>query len=118
MSDSPLEHAFLTVWKQLGYPDVWRREYRPFSTRRFRFDLAVGAPHYVAVEIDGGTWSGGRHVRGDGYDRDCEKQNLATAGGWRLFRVTASLLKTDPARHLGLIAAALDLTPNQEPQDA
>lgn len=109
MSDSDLEQAFLATWRRLGYPDVWEREVRPFPTRKFRFDFAAGAPHYVAVEIDGGTWIGGRHVTGTGFDSDCEKANLAAAHGWRLFRLTASMLANNPAWHLGLIADALGL---------
>jgi hypothetical protein len=30
---SDLEQAFLTRWRQLGYPDIWQREYRPFEVR-------------------------------------------------------------------------------------
>ena len=89
---SDLEQAFLTRWRQLGYPDIWQREYRPFEVRKFRFDLAVPEPHFVAVEVDGGTWVQGRHTTGSGYDSDCLKHNLATAAGWRVFRITSSML--------------------------
>ena len=111
---SDLEQAFLTRWKQLGYPDVWQREYRPFDARRFRFDLAAPAPHFVAVEVDGGTWSGGRHVRGSGFDSDCLKHNLATAAGWRVFGITSSMLREAPELHLAVIADALGIKQEEQ----
>ncbi len=40
--------------------------------------------HHLAVEVDGGTYSGGRHVRGSGFEGDCEKINAATLMGWRV----------------------------------
>ena len=107
--ESDLEAAFLTLWRQLGYPDIWRREYAPFPGRRFRFDFAVAEPYFVAVECQGGTHTGGRHTRGGGYDVDCLKANMATAAGWRLFRVTSSMLRDDPALHLSIIAEALEV---------
>ena len=61
------------------------REYRFHPKRRFRFDFAH-VQQQVAVEIDGGVWMGGRHTRGKGFISDCEKVNLATALGWRVFR--------------------------------
>ena len=110
---SDLEQAFLTRWRQLGYPDVWQREYRPFDGRRFRFDLAAPAPHFVAVEVDGGTWVQGRHTTGSGYDSDCLKHNLATASGRRVFRVTSSMLRDAPDVHLAMIAEALGIAPEE-----
>jgi very-short-patch-repair endonuclease len=111
---SDLEQAFLTRWRQLGYPDVWQREYRPFDWRRFRFDLAAPEPHFVAVEVDGGTWVQGRHTTGSGYDSDCLKHNLATAAGWRVFRITASMLQEAPELHLAMIADALGVKQEEQ----
>ena len=44
----------------------------------------------IAVEIDGGTWVGGRHTTGRGHRTDSEKSNLATILGWRMLRFDAS----------------------------
>jgi len=44
----------------------------------------------IAVEIEGGVWTGGRHTRGAGFRQDMEKYNEATAMGWRVFRVDTS----------------------------
>lgn len=75
--------------------------------RRFRFDRAWPEAR-VAVELEGGVWSRGRHVRGEGFERDCEKYNLAQALGWKVFRFTGRMLKQDPKACVGLIRGALD----------
>jgi len=38
----------------------------------------------LAVEVDGGTWTGGRHTRGAGFEADCEKLNAAVIAGFRV----------------------------------
>ena len=67
------------------------REYRFHPTRRWRFDYAI-AEHRIAVEVEGGVFTGGRHTRPTGFLGDVEKYNTATLYGWRLFRVTPSRL--------------------------
>ena len=62
-------------------------EYR-FSKRQFRFDIALLGER-IAIEYEGGIYTGGRHTRATGYAKDCQKYNLATAAGWRVFRFTA-----------------------------
>jgi len=49
--------------------------------RRWRLDYAW-ADRLVAVEIHGGVYIGGRHVRGVGFERDREKMNSAQILGW------------------------------------
>jgi len=51
----------------------------------------------VAVEVEGGTWSGGRHTTGVGFRNDCEKYNAATALGWRVYRFTSDQVKSGMA---------------------
>jgi very-short-patch-repair endonuclease len=69
------------------------REYRFDPVRRWRFDFAW--PDFrLAVEVDGGTWSAGRHSRGPGFEADAEKLNAATALGWRVFRYTGTHVRT------------------------
>ncbi|MEN3051332.1 MAG: DUF559 domain-containing protein [Candidatus Methanosuratincola petrocarbonis] len=74
--------------------------------RLFRFDFAWPEKK-VAVELEGGTWIGGRHVRPEGFERDLEKYNLATALGWRVFRFSSDMLKKDPESCASLVARAL-----------
>jgi hypothetical protein len=52
----------------------------------------------VAVEIEGGVWSGGRHVRPKGFESDIEKYNAATFAGWRLYRFSGSMVNSGAAR--------------------
>jgi hypothetical protein len=66
-------------------------EHRFAAPRRWRFDFAWPA-HMVALELEGGIWSGGRHVRPAGFEADCEKYSVAALHGWCVVRVTASQL--------------------------
>lgn len=69
------------------------REYRFHPTRRWRFDYAL--PSYrIALEVEGGVWTGGRHTSPKGFLGDIEKYNTATLMGWRVFRVTPKNLYT------------------------
>lgn len=64
-------------------------EYRFHDTRKWRFDFAFPR-HKVAIEIEGGVWTKGRHTRGSGFVKDMEKYNEATRLGWRILRFTPS----------------------------
>lgn len=61
--------------------------------RAWRFDLCW-IPCKVALEVEGGAWTKGRHVRGAGFIEDMAKYNKATELGWRIYRVTPSQLDT------------------------
>lgn len=63
------------------------REHRFHSTRDWRLDLAW-PDLKIAVECEGGIFKRGRHTRGDGFERDCEKYNEALLCGWLVLRVT------------------------------
>lgn len=99
----PPTALFERAWRALGGPELVT-EYRFAPPRRFRFDYALPAIR-LAVEIEGGTWRGGRHVRPATYAKDCEKYNLATALGWRVFRLTVEMVRDEPAHHLATILA-------------
>jgi hypothetical protein len=51
--------------------------------RKWRFDYAWPAEK-VALEVQGGIWTGGRHSRGAALLKEWEKLNTAAAKGWRL----------------------------------
>lgn len=62
-------------------------EYRFHKTRRWRFDYAW--PDYkVALEIEGGVYTRGRHTRPSGFLGDMEKYNAAACAGWTVIRCT------------------------------
>lgn len=89
------ENAFLFLWKALNGPELVR-EHQFNLDRKWRFDFAH-LETCVAIEIEGGTWSGGRHTRGAGYSKDCEKYNTATELGWEVFRLTSDMVTTKNA---------------------
>jgi len=67
--------------------DVPKAEYRFLKKRRFRFDFAW-PDRMIAMEVEGGVWSGGRHTRGKVYSRDLENYNLVILRGWKVYRFT------------------------------
>ncbi len=104
---STLEQVFLTRWRQLakGCPPP-QEEFHFHPTRKWRFDFAWPTEG-VAVECEGGTYSGGRHTRGTGFAKDCEKYNAATEMGWRVFRCTADMLKAAPQAFIAQVVRTL-----------
>ena len=71
----------------------WEREYRfALPERQFRFDFAWPAQRF-AVEVDGGNFQGGRHVRPVGLINDYEKQRLWLLRGWNVYRIYPRLIQ-------------------------
>lgn len=62
----------------------------------WRFDFALPEA-LIAIEVEGGVHTGGRHTRGKGFIQDCEKYNAATILGWRVIRVTGEHIKSGQA---------------------
>ena len=83
---------FTALCKSEGLPAP-TMEHRFHPTRRWRFDFAW-VEHFVALEVEGGVWIGGRHNRGSGYLRDMEKYNAAACKGWLVIRCTPQTLCT------------------------
>lgn len=92
---SALEAAFAAQVVHAGLPTP-TREHRFALPRRFAFDFAW-PERLVAVELDGGSWIGGRHTRGAGFERDTEKLNLAAVLGWTVLRFTATTVRSGDA---------------------
>lgn len=59
--------------------------------------LARGWFPVVAIEINGGAWSRGRHTRGAGYIKDMEKLNMLTELGWRVLQFTPQQVRDGSA---------------------
>ena len=91
------------------------REWRFHPTRDWRFDMAW-PPLKIALEIDGGVYSQGRHNRGKGYEEDCVKMGEAYLLGWTVYRFSTGQVKAGIAldfleralRHRSERLAALD----------
>ena len=63
----------------------FQREFRFHPTRKWKFDFLLPDFH-IAIEIEGGSWTQGRHTRGAGFQADLDKYNQATAMGYRVLR--------------------------------
>ena len=89
MADTDPHFIIETSLYAMGFNYV--KEYK-FSSRKSKFDYAIPEIK-LAIEYEGGTWSGGSHVRPGRYASDCEKYNLAQMMGWRVLRYTADMIK-------------------------
>lgn len=81
------------------------KEYRFHPTRKWRFDYAIPS-HLIALEVEGGVWTGGRHIRASGFLGDMEKYNNAALLGWRVFRTTPNNLYSN--KTLDMVKNALN----------
>lgn len=86
------------------------KEYIFHPTRKWRFDYAV-PEHKIALEVEGGVWTGGRHTSPKGFLGDIEKYNTATLMGWRVFRTTPDDLYKKKTLDLMKSAILNDFTP-------
>jgi len=108
MRTSSLERKFLILWnwQASAWPEP-EREVRFHPVRRWRFDFAWPA-HRVAVEMDGGIFTGGRHVRGPQYSAGCEKRNAAVVLGWRVLTYTTLDIRKRPTQMIEEIISLLE----------
>ena len=93
------------------------REYRFHPVRKWSFDFILAdkfkdqkafeafvnsgrefvSQKCVAVELEGGTYTRGRHTRGVGFAKDCEKRNFATSMGWKVFNFPSKTVEDGSA---------------------
>ena len=99
------EKVFRALLRQEGLPmPVTELRFHPI--RRWRFDYAF--PKYkIALEVEGGVWTRGRHTRGAGFLRDVSKYNEAALMGWLVLRTTPAGLYT--AYTIGNLKRAIQL---------
>jgi very-short-patch-repair endonuclease len=97
------ETALATVLHQAGLPEP-ERQFRYADDRKWTADFCYPAARLL-IEVQGGVWSGGRHTRGAGYERDRVKYFEAQLRGWRVIEVTPAMI--EDGRALSLIERAL-----------
>jgi hypothetical protein len=90
--NSSLEDLMLFHLKLAGRAELFEREYKFYSARRWRFDFA-DPWHLIAIECEGGSWVSGAHGRGAHFESDCDKYNAAVLAGWRVLRFTKAMIK-------------------------
>jgi len=71
-------------------------EHRFHPTRKWRFDAAIPSAK-VAIEVNGGIWTRGRHMRGSGYIGDRMKINAAQILGWIVLEFATDQIKSGEA---------------------
>jgi very-short-patch-repair endonuclease len=86
--------VFFALLRQLDAR--WTSEHRFHPTRKWRFDFARPDIR-LAIEIDGGIWTGGRHSGGQGQLDDFEKGNEAVALGWQILHFDPKQAKNGEA---------------------
>jgi very-short-patch-repair endonuclease len=92
-----LEESFEEQLREAGESAFLRQSGTPYaeqSSKRCRADFFWPAERLV-VEIQGGTWTGGRHIRGVGYARDCRKLNDAARNGYYTLFFTTEMVTKD-----------------------
>ena len=82
----PCKNGYSKIYEQLLGGEWWA-EWPFHPTRKWRFDYACPELK-IAIEVDGGIFTGGRHSGGVGQLRDFEKGNAACAMGWYVFHTT------------------------------
>ncbi|WPO68761.1 hypothetical protein SDC64_07530 [Acinetobacter haemolyticus] len=68
------------------------KEFRFHPERRWLADFRIDDMP-ILVEVEGGVFSNGRHTRGEGYTKDCEKYSAAAVNGWFVIRGTTAQIK-------------------------
>ncbi len=109
----PLRDVFTVICKtDLKVECV--KEFKFHPVRKWRFDYAV-PEHKIALEVEGGVWTGGRHTSPKGFLGDIEKYNTATLMGWRVFRTTPDELYRKKTLDLIKTAISGSFTPLKAP---
>jgi very-short-patch-repair endonuclease len=93
---SPGEAMLALHIRAYGLPEPIFDEVEPIPGRKFRFDFAW-PEHRLAVEVQGGSWTGKGHTGGLGYADDCRKLNLAQLNGWRVLWYTTEQVENATA---------------------
>lgn len=81
---------FTRLCQAYGVPEPVQ-EHRFHPERKWRWDFAW-PEHKLALEVDGGVWTRGKHGRGSGIVKDHEKRNAGACLGWRLLVITPAQL--------------------------
>lgn len=100
-----LSNKFKALWDEVTGGEKLIPEYKFHPKRKWLADFYHEGSKGL-IEIEGGTYSGGRHVRPGGYGDDVLKYNEAARLGYTLQRITTDQMN---AERVAQIAAALNI---------
>jgi hypothetical protein len=95
-TSSAMSYLLLQMAHHMPPIPPWEAELEFSPTRKWRADLAW-PDHKILVEVDGAVFTKGRHTRGVGFEKDAEKLNAAALLGYRVFRFTPGMIKSNLA---------------------
>ena len=105
-TESELEFRFAELLAESGFPPPVRQlklHWRIASESRVDFAYEL---ERAIFELDGRRW----HSTADSFDSDRRRDNLAQLAGWRVYRITWSMLVDRPHEVRSLVSEALSLS--------
>jgi very-short-patch-repair endonuclease len=90
------EKEYRFIAEKLGKGKGLRERLLKANLKDWRFDFAW-PDQKIAVEIEGGIYVKGGHVRGKIYTDNCRKYNEAGLRGWMVLRFTTDLIESGEA---------------------
>lgn len=102
----PLKPDAFCLFVQAATGYLPTREYKFHPNRGWKIDYAI-TELMIAIEREGGVYTGGRHTRPVGFLKDMEKYNELAIMGWTLIRAIPDDMQTDKV--LRLVELAIEL---------
>lgn len=108
MAYNELEELFAVHLREAGIPFERQYEFAKEELgRKWAADFwLVDSP--ILIEIEGGTYTGGKHVRGPGFEKDAEKHAAAARLHYTVIRFTSKQIKTSMSEELNMDTIALE----------
>ncbi len=85
-------HSQFTDWLTLNNI-AFVKEYKFCKERKWKIDYYLPELN-VAIEVEGGVWSGGRHINPKGFLNDIDKYNAITMAKIQLLRIDTDRLNS------------------------
>jgi hypothetical protein len=86
------EKEYRFAMHHVGGGEGIRKRLKAAGLKDWRFDFAWPS-QMLAVEVEGGAFTAGRHTRGAGFREDCIKYHHAMMLGWTVYRCEAWLVQ-------------------------
>lgn len=78
--------TFEAIWRRNGGPELIKEFKSGLEGRDFRNDY-LHVESRTIIELDGGVWNNGAHVRAAGFIKDCVKLNMAALARYYVIRI-------------------------------